>query len=564
MLTTDASQPGRIAAETPPKKDEKIDTGTILLKRFEVLGALGKGGFGQIYSVKDLENGKEYALKWQAKDGRRIKLEMTVLLRLRGRRHIPMIIASGTHKDHGFIIIQTLGKNLSEMLRALKDVHDMGYLHRDVKPENMCIGVRDLTRIYLIDFGMARQFTTNSGRVRKPRNIVGFRGTPRYVAKQVHLQEEQGPGGDLVSLIYSLIELHTGTLPWTKIAATEHEELKKKKESITLEKLCEKMAKPLLDMATSIWNLDYDDFPDYEYLIEKAKQCLWPGFDPNELFDWEYREAEKLVHERNMKNPQDPCRTVRIPPLIVDPTKVHIQNKNVPVTNLLINNVDLKYAFRINTSHADYHCKPHYGFIGPREQVKLVITAQKSTSASRHDSTCDSTVAEGFHIYYCIVPSGKEHLDPRDVVRKDPRKAKIFCGSETSVTMVRMSVLADALKTINNAEKRGKRQVLIRPCSKVIVRFLTVMMKHGYIGEFEIVDDHRAGKIVVNLTGRLNKCSVVSPRLDIQLRDLEKYTTHLLPSRQFGYIVLTTSGGIMDHEEARRRHLGGKILGFFF
>ncbi|GLD60972.1 carboxylesterase notum2-like protein [Lates japonicus] len=130
--------------------------------------------------------------------------------------------------------------------------------------------------------------------------------------------------------------------------------------------------------------------------------------------------------------------------------------------------------------------------------------------------------------------------------------------------MVRMNVLADALKCINNAEKRGKRQVLIRPCSKVIVRFLTVMMKHGYIGEFEIIDDHRAGKIVVNLTGRLNKCGVISPRFDLQLKDLEKWQNNLLPSRQFGYIVLTTSAGIMDHEEARRKHTGGKILGFFF
>lgn len=93
-----------------------------------------------------------------------------------------------------------------------------------------------------------------------------------------------------------------------------------------------------------------------------------------------------------------------------------------------------------------------------------------------------------------------------------------------------MSVLADCLKTISNAEKRGKRQVIIRPSSKVVIKFLQVMQKNGtlcsessclnlsyhvgYIGDFEVVDDHRSGKIVVNLIGRINKCGVISPRFD--------------------------------------------------
>merc|ERR1712188_55199 len=122
-----------------------------------------------------------------------------------------------------------------------------------------------------------------------------------------------------------------------------------------------------------------------------------------------------------------------------------------------------------------------------------------------------------------------------------------YIDKQTSLAMVKMSVLNDALKNIVNAEKAGKRQVMLRPVSKVLIKFLRCMQKHGYINEFEIIDDARSGKIVVELNGRLNKCGVISPRFDLTLRKFEDFTTSVLPSRQFGYVVLTISQGIMDH-----------------
>ena len=53
----------------------------------------------------------------------------------------------------------------------------------------------------------------------------------------------------------------------------------------------------------------------------------------------------------------------------------------------------------------------------------------------------------------------------------------------------------------------------------------------------------------------------------VHVKPVYKPTTVLLSWQLFSlcrYLVLTTSSGIMDHEAARRKHTGGKILGFFY
>lgn len=111
--------------------------------------------------------------------------------------------------------------------------------------------------------------------------------------------------------------------------------------------------------------------------------------------------------------------------------------------------------------------------------------------------------------------------------------------------IVRVSVLNDALKTMYNAEKHSKQQVMTRPSSKVM-KFLLVMQKHGYIGEFEFLDNHRDGKIVVELNGRLKKYGIITSRFDVGVERIEPCKA--LPTGQFSYIMQMTSVGIMDAE----------------
>jgi len=127
-----------------------------------------------------------------------------------------------------------------------------------------------------------------------------------------------------------------------------------------------------------------------------------------------------------------------------------------------------------------------------------------------------------------------------------------------------MDPLANALTTIKNNEILGKKECLIRPASKLIANVLRVMQQYGVIGEFEFIDDERAGIFNVQLLGRINKTGVIRPRFPASRKNLEKWEKEYLPARNFGILIVTTSEGIMTHEEARNRGIGGRLLSFVY
>ncbi|KMZ64063.1 putative 30S ribosomal protein S8 [Zostera marina] len=127
-----------------------------------------------------------------------------------------------------------------------------------------------------------------------------------------------------------------------------------------------------------------------------------------------------------------------------------------------------------------------------------------------------------------------------------------------------MRILNNALSKIVNAERRGTATTQLHPVSNVMADFLGVMKKRGYIKDFEVVDMHRVGKITVQLAGRLKDCRSLTYRQSIKAKDIQEFKQRKLPTQQWGYIVVRTPEGIVDHEEAIKLNIGGQILGYFY
>jgi len=124
--------------------------------------------------------------------------------------------------------------------------------------------------------------------------------------------------------------------------------------------------------------------------------------------------------------------------------------------------------------------------------------------------------------------------------------------------------LANALSKILNAEKVGKEECIITPSSKIILTVLNIMKKRGYVGNFNSLDNHRGGVIKIKLLGHINKCGVIKPRMSVTLKTIERYEKRFLPAKDFGILIISTPKGIMTHERAAEKKLGGKLIAYIY
>jgi small subunit ribosomal protein S8 len=124
--------------------------------------------------------------------------------------------------------------------------------------------------------------------------------------------------------------------------------------------------------------------------------------------------------------------------------------------------------------------------------------------------------------------------------------------------------IAAALTKILNAEKIGRKEVLVRPASKMLKRMLTILNEKSFIGSFEEVSEGAVTVLKVNLLGNINKCGVIKPRFSTKHKNFEKWEKRYLPAKDFGLILISTPQGVMTHSDAKEKNTGGKLLAYCY
>ncbi|KAL8622830.1 hypothetical protein ACOMHN_026951 [Nucella lapillus] len=303
---------------TTTTTEDLLKPNQLVKDRWTVLKKIGGGGFGEIYEAMDMVTRESVALKLEsAKQAKQVlKMEVAVLKKLQGRDHVCRFIGCGRNEHYNYVVMSLQGKNLAELrrsqprgcfslsttlrlgaqiMRAVESIHAVGFLHRDIKPSNFSMGKGANSRkVYMLDFGLARQYTTATGEVRPPRTAAGFRGTVRYASINAHRNKEMGRHDDLWSLFYMLVEFMAGQLPWRKVK--DKEQVGSMKEKHDHLQLLKNMPVELRSFLEHLQTLDYLTSPDYPFLHNLFEQCMRRknirDLDP---YDWEKSHGDSSI-----------------------------------------------------------------------------------------------------------------------------------------------------------------------------------------------------------------------------------------------------------------------------
>ena len=267
--------------------------GKVIDSRLIVIKLLGQGGYGDVYLCKDQFDRKKYAIKTEYTSAlkRGLENEYNILCKLEECHYIPRNLRWGDFEDFCYMQMNVYGMSVSDygkqfdgkkvnprhlipialhMVKAIREIHDKGYIHRDIKPSNFLISGDFSSPLVIIDFGLARTFRDDEGKIKKPSPRPHFGGTKKYVSLNLHRGKDSSMADDLYSWFYSIVELWKGRLPWFNLR--DKDEIGKLKESIPPEDLCSEMHGNFVSIYKHIYDLKYYSEPDYDYIIEMLEE----------------------------------------------------------------------------------------------------------------------------------------------------------------------------------------------------------------------------------------------------------------------------------------------------
>ncbi|XP_028295754.1 tau-tubulin kinase 2b isoform X2 [Gouania willdenowi] len=297
-----------------------LSVADVVRDRWKVTRKIGGGGFGEIYEVLDQLSQATVALKVESAQQPKqvLKMEVAVLKKLQGKDHVCRFVGCGRNDRFNYVVMELQGRNLADLrrtmarstfsisttlrlgkqiLEAIESIHSVGFLHRDIKPSNFAMGRLSTTCrcCYMLDFGLARQFTNSSQEVRPPRPVAGFRGTVRYASVNAHKNKEMGRHDDLWSLFYMLVEFTVGQLPWRKIK--DKEQVGNLKETYDHRLMLKHLPSEFNTFLDHITTLDYFTKPDYQLLMSVFESAMKShNVLENDPYDWEKCDTEDMLN----------------------------------------------------------------------------------------------------------------------------------------------------------------------------------------------------------------------------------------------------------------------------